>query len=61
MEKNELEAIIENIKSKLPIDSKIPVIKNSGTNLRNYVKEYIKSYGEILLILNSLQLADNLF
>ena len=59
--KNELCEIIENIKSKLPNNSEIPVIKNSGNNLRNYIKEYINSYGEILLILNSMQLADNLF
>ena len=60
-EEIELKEIIANIKSKFPIDSNIPVIVNSGDNIRNYIKEYLKSYGEKLLTLNSLQMADKLF
>ena len=60
-EEIELKEIIANIKSKFPIDSNIPVIINSGDNIRNYIKEYLKSYGEKLLTLNSLQMADKLF
>ena len=58
---NELEEIIKNIKSKLPKDSKIPIIINSGNNIKNYIKKIISKYGETLLTLNSLQLADRLF
>ncbi len=59
--KNELKEIIKNIKSKLPKDLKIPVIVNSGNKIKNYIKEAINRYGEILLTLNSLQLADKLY
>ena len=59
--KNELTEIIKNIKSKLPKDLKIPVIINSGNNIKNYIKEAINRYGELLLTLNSFQLADKLF
>ncbi len=59
--KNELTEILKNIKSKLPKDLKIPVIINSGNNIKNYIKEAINRYGEILLTLNSFQLADKLF
>ena len=37
--KNELTEILKNIKSKLPKDLKIPVIINSGNNIKNYIKE----------------------
>ncbi len=59
--KNELNEIIENIKFKLPKDLNIPIIINHENNLKNYLTKIINKYGEILLILNSLQLADKLF
>ena len=57
----ELKEIIENIKFKLPKDLNIPIIINHENNLRNYISEIINQHGEILLTLNSLQLADKLF
>jgi len=59
--KNDLKEIMENIKSKLPKDLKIPIILNNGENLKNYLTKIINQYGEIFLTLNSLQLADKLF
>jgi len=59
--KNELREIIENIKFKLPKDLNIPIIINHENNLKNYIAKLINQYGEILLILNSIQLADKLF
>jgi len=59
--KNELKEIIENIKFKLPKDLNIPIIINNGNNLKNYITKLINQYGEVLLILNSIQLADKLF
>ncbi len=59
--KNELKEIIENIKFKLPKDLNIPIIINNENNLKNYITKLINQYGEMLLILNSLQLADKLF
>ncbi|MBO8205173.1 GTP-binding protein [Prochlorococcus marinus] len=59
--KTELKEIIENIKFKLPKELHIPVIINHENNIKNYITKIINQYGEILLILNSLQLADKLF
>jgi len=59
--KNELKEIIENIKFKLPKDLNIPIIINDENNLKNYIAKLINQYGEILLTLNSIQLADKLF
>jgi len=59
--KNELREIIENIKFKLPRNLNIPIIINNKNNLENYVTQLINQYGEILLTLNSIQLADKLF
>jgi len=59
--KNELKEIIENIKFKLPKDLNIPIIINNENNLKNYIAQLINQYGEILLTLNSIQLADKLF
>jgi len=59
--KDELKEIIENIKFKLPKDLNIPIIINNGNNLKNYIAKLINLYGEILLTLNSIQLADKLF
>jgi len=59
--KNELKEIIENIKSKLPKDLNIPIIINHENNLKNYITKLVNQYGEILLTLNSIQLADKLF
>ncbi len=59
--KNELKEIIENIKFKLPEDLNIPIIINHENNLKNYITKTINQYGEILLTLNSIQLADKLF
>ncbi len=61
LKENELKEIIENIKFKLPKDLNIPIIINHENNLKNYLTKTINQYGEILLILNSLQLADKLF
>ena len=61
LQKQELKEIIENIKSKLPKDLNIPVIINHENNLEKYLAKIINQYGEMLLILNSLQLADKLF
>ncbi len=58
---NELIEIIENIKFKLPKDLNIPIIINTENNLKNYIAKLINQYGEILLTLNSIQLADKLF
>ena len=59
--KSELKEIIENIKYKLPKDLNIPIIINHENNLKNYIAKLINQYGEILLTLNSIQLADKLF
>jgi len=59
--KNELREIISNIKFKLPKKLNIPIIINHENNLENYITKIINQYGEILLILNSIQLADKLF
>ena len=59
--KNEFKEIIENIKFKLPKDLNIPIIINKENNLKNYITKLINQYGEILLTLNSVQLADKLF
>jgi len=59
--KNELKEVIENIKFKLPKDLNIPIIINNESNLKNYIAKLINQYGEILLTLNSIQLADKLF
>ena len=58
---NEIKEIIENIKFKLPKDVNIPIIINHGNNLRNHISKIINQHGEILLTLNSLQLADKFF
>ena len=60
LRKNELDEILENIKQKLPKDLNIPLIVNHENNLKNYITKIITQYGEILLTLNSLQLADKL-
>ncbi len=57
----ELKEIIENIKCKLPKDLNIPIIINNKSNLKNYITKFINQYGETLLTLNSIQLADKLF
>ncbi len=59
--KKELKEIIENIKFKLPKDLNIPIIINNENNLKNYITNFIDQYGEILLTLNTIQLADKLF
>ena len=61
LKNNELKEIIENIKFKLPKDLNIPIIINHEKNLKNYLTKIINQHGEILLTLNSLQLADKLF
>ena len=61
LKKNELKEIIENINFKLPKDLNIPIITNYENNLENYLRKIINQYGEIMLIFNSLQLADKLF
>ena len=61
LKENELREVIENIKIKLPRDLNIPIIMNYENNVENYIVNIIKQYGEGLLTLNSLQLADKLF
>ena len=58
---NDLKEILKNIRLKLPQYIKIPIIINSKNNIRNQLSEFINNYGESLLTLNSLQLADKLF
>ncbi len=59
--RHDLKNIIKNIRLKLPQNIKIPIIINSGNNIKNQISELINNYGESLLTLNSLQLADKLF
>ncbi len=59
--KNDLKEIMDNINFKLPKDLNIPIILNHRNNLKNYLTKIINQHGEILLTLNSLQLADKLF
>ena len=61
LKNNELREIIENIKFKLPKDLNVPIIINHENNLKNFITKIINQHGEILLTLNSLQLADKLF
>ncbi len=58
---NELKNIIKNIRSKLPQSIEMPIILNSGNNIKNNLTNTVNRYGESLLTLNSLQLADKLF
>ena len=58
---HDLKEILKNIRLKLPQYIKIPIIINSKNNIRNQLSEFINNYGESLLTLNSLQLADKLF
>ena len=58
---HDLKEILKNIRLKLPQHIKIPIIINSKNNIRNQLSELINNYGENLLTLNSLQLADKLF
>ena len=58
---HDLNIILKNIRLKLPQYIKIPIIINSKNNIRNQLSELINNYGESLLTLNSLQLADKLF
>ena len=60
-EGHDLKVILKNIRLKLPQYIKIPIIINSKNNIRNQLSELINNYGESLLTLNSLQLADKLF
>jgi len=59
--RKDLKEIMENIKFKLPKDLNIPIILNHENKLKNYLTKIINQHGEILLTLNSLQLADKLF
>tara|TARA_B100000902_G_scaffold34822_1_gene41822 strand:- start:3922 stop:5163 length:1242 start_codon:yes stop_codon:yes gene_type:complete len=61
LKNNELNEIVENINVKLPKELNIPIIINHENNLKNYLTKVISQHGEILLTLNSLQLADKLF
>jgi len=45
----------------IPKEFNIPIIINNENNLENYIAKLINQYGEILLTLNSVQLADKLF
>ena len=58
---NEIKNISKNIRSKLPKDINIPIILNSENNIKNYISQILNKFGEGLLLLNSLQLADKLF
>ncbi len=58
---HDLNLILKNIRLKLPQYIEIPIIINSKNNIRNQLSELINNYGESLLTLNSLHLADKLF
>ena len=58
---DELKEIIENIKFKLSKDLNIPIIINHENNLKNSITKIINKYGDLLLTINSIQLADKLF
>ena len=58
---DDLTKIIKNIRSKLPKNLNIPIIVNKDNYINKYLLETLSSYGESLLALNSLQLADKLF
>ena len=58
---HDLKNILENIKLKLPQHVHIPIILNSQNNIKNHITEMLDRFGESLLMLNSLQLADKLF
>ena len=58
---HDLKNILKNIRLKLPQNLNIPIIINSKNNLKKKLGELINKDGEILLTLNSLQLADKLF
>ncbi len=57
----DIKIILKNIRLKLPQYIKIPIIINANNNIKNQLSELINNYGESLLTLNSLQLADKLF
>ncbi len=57
----EIKKILENIKSKLPENLNIPIFLNTQNNIKSHLIDTLNKYGENLLILNSLQLADKLF
>jgi len=58
---HDLKNILNNIRLKLPQHINIPIILNSKNNIYNQITDLINRHGEILLTLNSLQLADKLF
>ncbi len=58
---HDLKNIFKNIRLKIPENINIPIIINSKNNIKNHITELINRYGESLLTLNSLQLADELF
>tara|TARA_S200000501_G_C20820402_1_gene742570 strand:- start:524 stop:1777 length:1254 start_codon:yes stop_codon:yes gene_type:complete len=57
----DLKTILKNIRLKLPQNIDIPIILNFKNNLKYQFTEFINRYGESLLTLNSIQVADNLF
>ena len=59
--KHDIKNICKNIRLKLPQHINIPIIINSKNNIKNQLSDLINRYGESLLTLNSLQLADKLF
>ncbi len=58
---HDLKNILNNIRLKLPQHINIPIILNSKNNINNQITDLINRHGEILLTINSLQLADKLF
>ena len=57
----DLKNILQNIRLKLPQNINIPIIINSKNNIKEQITDLVDKDGESLLILNSLQLADQLF
>ena len=57
----DLRNILKNIRLKLPKNINIPIILNSKNNLKNQITDLIQRYGDSLLTINCLQLADELF
>ena len=58
---HDLKKILKSIRSKLPKNLNIPIILNKGNNMKSHLLDTLNIYGESLLTLNSLQLADKLF
>ncbi len=57
----DLRSILKNVRLKLDQNINIPIILNSKNNIKDQLIDLINRYGDSLLTLNTLQLADKLF